>query len=106
MAKKKSKQAPAGAESAPPGLPIEATGAAAPRSGNSKQADGADAGVDQLPAGLLRKKAYRQELGGLQVDLFKLQAWMVSEKLRLVVILEGLGPAGKRGHGAAHRRRH
>ena len=43
----------------------------------------------------LRKKAYRKELAKLQVELFKLQAWVQSHSLRLVVVLEGLGPAGK-----------
>ena len=94
MAKKKSKQAQAGAEGAPAKLPIEATGDAAPQSEDSRQGD-EDAA--QPRAGQLRKKEYRRELGGLQVDLFKLQTWLVGEKLRLVVILEGLGPAGKCG---------
>jgi polyphosphate kinase 2 (PPK2 family) len=94
VAKKKSKGAQARADGAPVALPIEATGDATPGSENAGQ------GVESPAkprAGQMRKKEYRRELGGLQVDLFKLQSRVVGEKLRLVVILEGLGPAGKRG---------
>jgi polyphosphate kinase len=91
MAKKKSRQAGAGADVAPAGTPLEGAGEATTRAeGTPSQGDGA-------AAGLMRKKDYRRELGGLQVDLFKLQSWVVGEKRRLVVILEGLGPDGKRG---------
>ena len=44
----------------------------------------------------IKRKAYRRELGALQVQMLKLQEWIYAERLRAVVILEGLGPAGKR----------
>jgi polyphosphate kinase 2 (PPK2 family) len=43
------------------------------------------------------KKVYRKELVRLQLDMLKVQAWVVGEQLRAVVLLEGLGPAGKIG---------
>ena len=94
MAKKKTKQAQTGADGAPAERSLEAAGDTAPKSKDGRLGNG---DAVKARAGLLRRREYRQELGGLQVDLFKLQAWMVGEKLRLVVILEGLGPAGKRG---------
>lgn len=43
----------------------------------------------------LKRKVYRSELAGLQVDLVKLQAWITGSDRPAVIILEGLGPAGK-----------
>ena len=43
----------------------------------------------------LTKKEYKQDMAGLQLDMAKVQGWVVGERLRAVVILEGLGPSGK-----------
>jgi polyphosphate kinase len=43
----------------------------------------------------LKKRLYREELAGLQVEMFKLQQWVAGDGQPAVVILEGLGPAGK-----------
>jgi polyphosphate kinase len=50
--------------------------------------------VVEAPA-RMRKKEYRGELGGLQVDLFRFQEWVSSSNRPAVILLEGLGPAGK-----------
>lgn len=47
----------------------------------------------------MKRKAYRAELAALQVRLGRLQEWITGRNLRAVIILEGLGPAGKRGTG-------
>jgi polyphosphate kinase 2 (PPK2 family) len=54
-------------------------------------------GIAEMPVMELSKKAYKEELARLQVKMFRVQEWVVGERLRAVVILEGLGPAGKRG---------
>jgi len=45
----------------------------------------------------LTKKRYYEELRGLQVELVKLQEWIRSKKLKVVVIFEGRDAAGKGG---------
>ncbi len=45
----------------------------------------------------LGKKFYEQELVRLQEDLVKLQEWIKSQRLRVVVIFEGRDAAGKGG---------
>ncbi len=47
--------------------------------------------------GTLRKAAYEEELGRLQVELVKLQEWVRSEGHRVVVLFEGRDAAGKGG---------
>ena len=47
--------------------------------------------------GRLRKKFYENELGRLQEELVKLQHWVQQEGLRVLVIFEGRGSAGKGG---------
>ncbi len=47
--------------------------------------------------GRLRKKYYEKELGRLQEELVKLQHWVQQEGLRVLVIFEGRGSAGKGG---------
>jgi polyphosphate kinase len=47
--------------------------------------------------GQLKKKAYERELRRLQIELVKLQEWIRSNKLRVVVIFEGRDAAGKGG---------
>ncbi|WP_207736203.1 polyphosphate kinase 2 [Fusibacter ferrireducens] len=45
----------------------------------------------------LKKDAYEKELARLQVELVKLQEWIVHEGLKVVVIFEGRDAAGKGG---------
>ena len=45
----------------------------------------------------LKRVFYEKELARLQVELFKLQEWVVSKGLKLVVIFEGRDAAGKGG---------
>jgi len=47
--------------------------------------------------GRLRKKYYESELVRLQEELVKLQYWIVANDLRVAVIFEGRGTAGKGG---------
>ncbi len=47
--------------------------------------------------GRLQRKWYEQELAHLQDELAKLQAWIVQEGLKVVVIFEGRDAAGKGG---------
>ena len=45
----------------------------------------------------MKRKAYEKELARLEVELVKLQEWIKSEGLRVVVIFEGRDSAGKGG---------
>jgi polyphosphate kinase 2 len=45
----------------------------------------------------MKRKEYEEELGKLQVELCKLQAWVVHKGLRVVVVFEGRDAAGKGG---------
>lgn len=45
----------------------------------------------------LSKKVYEKELERLQIELVKLQDWVVENKLKVVVIFEGRDAAGKGG---------
>jgi polyphosphate kinase len=47
--------------------------------------------------GKLSKKVYNRELARLQIELVKLQEWIRSEGLKVVVIFEGRDAAGKGG---------
>jgi polyphosphate kinase 2 len=47
--------------------------------------------------GKLTRKAYEKELQRLQVELVRLQEWVKSEKLKVMVIFEGRDTAGKGG---------
>ncbi len=50
----------------------------------------------------LDNKLYRSELAGLQVEMLKLQQWTSGDGQHpIVIILEGLGPAGKHRTGEA-----
>jgi polyphosphate kinase 2 (PPK2 family) len=55
--------------------------------------------LHQVP---LHNKLYRSELAGLQVEMLKLQQWASGDgRHPIVILLEGLGPAGKRRTGEA-----
>lgn len=45
----------------------------------------------------LKRKVYEKELARLQTELVKLQYWIVSQGLKVLVIFEGRGGAGKGG---------
>lgn len=45
----------------------------------------------------IKKKVYERELGRLQIELVKLQQWIVHTGLKVVVIFEGRDAAGKGG---------
>ncbi len=45
----------------------------------------------------MNKKAYEKELASLQIELVKLQEWIKSRKLKVVVLFEGRDAAGKGG---------
>jgi polyphosphate kinase 2 len=47
--------------------------------------------------GRLKNKFYLQELGKLQIELVKLQEWIKTKELKVVVIFEGRDAAGKGG---------
>jgi polyphosphate kinase 2 len=77
---------------------------------NQEHADQVPEGADEVveyhtPAGdehytkkgRLRKDFYEQELARLQEELVKLQYWVVDRGLRVAVIFEGRGSAGKGG---------
>ena len=55
-----------------------------------------DAGQDVEPR-RLGKRGYAKELERLQVELARLQEWIVHEGLKVVVIFEGRDTAGKGG---------
>jgi polyphosphate kinase 2 len=46
---------------------------------------------------ILSKKGYKKELKHLQIELVRLQEWMVHEGLKVVVLFEGRDTAGKGG---------
>src|SRR5579859_5958229 len=45
----------------------------------------------------MKRKEYEQELRKLQIELCRLQDWVVQEGLRVVVVFEGRDAAGKGG---------
>ena len=55
-----------------------------------------DAGKDVEPQ-RLGKRGYEKELERLQVELARLQEWIVHEGLKVVVLFEGRDTAGKGG---------
>jgi len=71
----------------------------------STEPDAAPLDADTMPAGeehytgsgRLRKSFYEAELARLQEELVKLQHWVQQEGLRVLIIFEGRGSAGKGG---------
>jgi polyphosphate kinase len=49
------------------------------------------------PASKMRRKLYEKELRKLQVQLCYLQQWVISRKLRVIILFEGRDAAGKGG---------
>ena len=56
-----------------------------------------DAAEAAAPKAKLTRKEFEQELYKLQVELTRLQAWVVKEGARVVVVFEGRDAAGKGG---------
>jgi polyphosphate kinase len=54
-------------------------------------------GDDLNNDGKLKRKAYEKELKKLQVELCRLQDWLKSEGLRVIIVFEGRDAAGKGG---------
>jgi len=67
----------------------------------SRAEDNKDREADEKPAGQkkarMSRKEFEKKLEGLQVELCRLQAWVVHKGLRVVVIFEGRDAAGKGG---------
>jgi polyphosphate kinase 2 len=59
--------------------------------------NGAERLAGGLPPRRLATKTYRRELGRLQIELIKLQEWIKSTGLKVVVLFEGRDAAGKGG---------
>jgi polyphosphate kinase len=55
-----------------------------------------DSNQDEQP-GKMKRKEFERELEKLQVELVKLQRWVVHEGLRVVIVFEGRDAAGKGG---------
>jgi polyphosphate kinase 2 len=55
-------------------------------------ADSTDASASKM-----KRQEFEQELGRLQVELTRLQAWAVAEGARIIVVFEGRDTAGKGG---------
>src|SRR6201991_2769140 len=53
--------------------------------------------ADAVESRRLDKRGYEKELERLQVELVRLQDWVVHKRLRVVVIFEGRDTAGKGG---------
>src|SRR5512142_232582 len=49
------------------------------------------------PAGKMKTKEFEKELEKLQVELVKLQRWVVHTGLRVIIVFEGRDAAGKGG---------
>lgn len=62
---------------------------------SKKQTEAKQEAPEDLPK--LTKKRYEKELGKLQIELVKLQEWIKSEGLKVVVLFEGRDAAGKGG---------
>src|SRR6266700_5049931 len=55
-----------------------------------------DKNQEQKP-GKMKRKEFERELEKLQVELVKLQQWVVQEGLRVIIVFEGRDAAGKGG---------
>lgn len=63
--------------------------------GNKKK--GKTEAAEDRPKKRMSRKAFDKELGKLQVELCRLQEWVVTKGLRVVVVFEGRDAAGKGG---------
>lgn len=59
--------------------------------------DGQAQPMDANPSGKMSRKQFESTLNTLQIELVKLQSWVVHEGLRVVVLFEGRDAAGKGG---------
>ena len=70
---------------------------------SSRRANDAVARVhEDAPGDKLSSKQYLKELAKLQIDLIKMQDWIVQKKLKVLVIFEGRDAAGKGGGNQAN----
>lgn len=79
------------ADAAPPAEAAHPAQAGPPRTPRASRPEGGE----ELPR--LSKSFYEKELARLQLELIKLQEWVRTKKLRVVVIFEGRDAAGKGG---------
>ncbi len=69
-----------------------------PEGADDPRHDGMPAGVENYTAnGRLKKRYYEDELARLQEELVKLQYWIAQNGMRVLIIFEGRGSAGKGG---------
>ncbi len=69
-----------------------------PEGADDPTVEGKAAGMENYSAkGRLKKSFYEAELSRLQEELVKLQHWVVANGLRVLIIFEGRGSAGKGG---------
>lgn len=69
-----------------------------PTGADDPRLHGTPAGAEKYTSkGRLKKQFYEEELARLQEELVKLQHWVDKEGLRVLVIFEGRGSAGKGG---------
>lgn len=91
MSKKKDKEKPE--------VPVSAADKAKSKNETAKPVleKDASAAADVKKNGKMSEKEYLQELRKLQIELVKLQEWVKSKGLKMVVIFEGRDAAGKGG---------
>jgi polyphosphate kinase len=78
------------------GKPI--MGSSKKRNKSHEDAPAAEAGSDQkLPTRQPKRKEYERRLAELQIELVKLQHWVMHEQMKVVVVCEGRDAAGKGG---------
>ncbi len=76
----------------------QADDAPLPEGADDPTVEGKAAGTENYSAkGRLKKSFYEAELSRLQEELVKLQHWVVANGLRVLIIFEGRGSAGKGG---------
>ena len=59
---------------------------------------------EDTPGDKLSSKQYLKELAKLQIDLIKMQDWIVQKKLKVLVIFEGEMPRARGGRSSESQR--
>ncbi len=76
----------------------EPTNIPLPAGADDQRRPGTPAGSEHYNAnGRLKKRYYESELARLQEELVKLQHWVVDTRMKVLIIFEGRGSAGKGG---------
>ena len=65
--------------------------------GKKKDKDRGGDDPTSAPPSKMTRREFERELGKLQVELTRLQAWAVAERARIIVVFEGRDTAGKGG---------